>query len=159
MIRLLLILSVAGAMFAQTATRTAATATSSSAFKLGGAEVQVAGVPNWPVVAGDEVQAGEAPVLISFKDGNRVTLAKGSKAKVEKNGDKTLLRLLDGSCSYLLASRAGLGLFVGDKPADIRGTRGSLATASAASVSAARPVVTEVDPPRRLPPPTPISAH
>jgi len=156
MMRLLLILSVAGAMFAQTTTRTAATATSSSAFKLGGAEVQVAGVPNWPVVAGDEVQAGEAPVLISFKDGNRVTLAKGSKARIEKSGGKTLLRLLDGSCSYILTSHLSLGLMAGDKPAEVRGLRGSLSTASAAKAVGDRPVSAEAMLPR---PPPPLSRY
>ena len=145
--RFMLVVSVAGLMLAQTSTRTAATATSRSAFKLGGAEVQVAGIPNWPVAAGDEVQAGEAPVLISFKDGHRVTLARASKARVEKKGDKTLLRLLDGSCSYLLASRGGLGLFVGDKPAEVSGLRGSLATASAAQLVGNPPVSAEQRPP------------
>ena len=155
MLRLLSILSVAGVMFAQTTTRTAATATSSSAFKLGGAEVQVAGIPNWPVAAGDEVQAGAAPVLISFRDGNRVTLARGSKAKIEKNGDKTLLRLLDGSCSYILKSRLSFGLMAGDKPAEVSGLRGSLSTASAAKAAGNLPVSAEVLLPP--PPPTPIS--
>ena len=161
MIRWLLILSVAGAMFAQTTTRTAATATSSSAFKLGGTEVQVAGVPNWPVAAGDEVQAGEAPVLISFKDGNRVTLAKGAKAKIEQDGKKTRLRLLSGSCSYLLASSLGLGFLVGDKPAVIRGSQGTLTMSSAAPLGGANRVVATEAPrrPSAPPPPPPVSQH
>ena len=155
MLRVLLILAVAGAMFAQTAARTTATATSSSAFKLGGVDVQVAGVPNWPVAAGDEVRAGEAPVLISFKDGNRVTLSRGSKAKIEKNGDKTLLRLLEGSCSYVLTSRLSLGLMAGNKPAEVRDLRGSLSTPSAAKPVEIRAVSAEMLPP----PPTPISRY
>ncbi len=156
MLRLLLILSIAGAMFAQTTTRTAATATSGGAFTLVGIVVQIAGVPSWPVAAGDELQAGEAPVLISFKDGSRVTLAKGSKAKIEKNGGKTLLRLLDGSCSYILTSQLSLGLMAGDKPAEVRGLRGSLSTPSAAKAVENRPVSAEVTLPR---PPPPLSRY
>jgi len=161
MLRLLLILSVAGAMFAQTTTRTAATATSSSAFKLGGTEVQVAGIPNWPVALGDEIQAGETPVTLSFQAGHRVTLAKGAKARIEADGKRTRLRLLSGSCSYLLASSLGLGFSVGDKSAVIRGTQGTLTTSAAARTGADRLVATEArlpPPPGPVPGPPPISA-
>ncbi|MCX6634524.1 MAG: hypothetical protein NT090_05480 [Acidobacteria bacterium] len=81
-----------------------------------------------------------------------MTLAKGSKAKVEKNGGKTLLRLLDGSCSYILTSHLSLGLMAGDKPAEVRGLRGSLSTASAAKAVGNRPVSAEAMLPRPGPP-------
>ncbi len=153
MTRVLLVLIAVVVMFGQTTGRSPATVTSSSAFKLAGTEVPVAGVPAWPVAAGDLIQAGEAPAVVAFADGSRVTLSKGSKAKVEKSGDKTLLRLIEGSCTYTLASRMGVGLFVGDKAADVRALRGTLST-SASVVG--RPVSAEAALP---PPPIPLSRY
>ena len=156
MMRLVFIFVIALALFAQSTGRTAATVTSSSSFKLGGVDVPVVGVPAWPVAVGDEIQAGDASTLISFSDGSRVTLDKRAKAKIERDRGKTLLRLVEGSCSYALASRLSLRLFVADKPAEIRGLQGSLSTPSAAKAAIGRPVAAEAV---RPPPPPPLSRY
>jgi hypothetical protein len=155
-----LVLVMAAAMVAQTTVRTAATATSASAFKLGGTEVQVAGIPNWPVALGDEIQAGETPVTLKFQAGHRVTLAEGAKARIEADGKKTRLRLLTGSCSYLLASSLSLGFVVGNKPVVIRGAQGTLVVPTATVAGDDRVVAAEaVKKPSAPPPPAPVSQH
>jgi hypothetical protein len=87
-----------------------ATASSAEPFQLRGARVPTAGVPSWPLMAGDEIATENAAATITFRDGSRVTLARNSRAKLEQQGDNTLLRLLDGSMRYLVSRGSGLRL-------------------------------------------------
>jgi len=102
--------------------------TSPEPFLLRGARVVVAGVPSWPVAPGDEIAIGASPAVISFRDGSRVTLGRNSKAKLESDGRPLLLRLLEGTGAYVLASGSALQLFVGDKRAGLGTTRGVLSS-------------------------------
>src|ERR1035441_6283646 len=85
--RLILFLFAASA-FAATPV---ASVTSSADFQLSGANVIAAGVPSWPLMAGDTVVAGTSAARIRFVDGTLVTL--GSRAKItvqEKKDDLSL---------------------------------------------------------------------
>src|SRR6266700_2631193 len=88
--------------FAQTQV---ATITSDSPFQLRGADVTPGqGVPSWPVMPGDAIQAGETPLTITFQDGSTVVLAPGSSAKVDLSGKTPVFQLENGSAHYSLKS-------------------------------------------------------
>lgn len=76
---------------------------SSAPFTLRGAPVRVAGVADWPLMAGDEIVAGKAPAMITFRDGSRIQLNANARAKVAVAGKQTVLRLTDGQLAYKLS--------------------------------------------------------
>lgn len=79
-------------------------------FKVSGVSVPVSGVSSWPVIAGDELQIGNAPVVLTFKDGSRVTLGKNSRATVEGKSKNAALRLLDGAMAFTLINGSSVRL-------------------------------------------------
>jgi hypothetical protein len=101
-------------------------ASSTQPFDLNGATVPLAGVPSWPVAAGDVIVTHSAPATIVFRDGSRVVMAETSKAKIEAQGGKSVFRLLEGSGKYSLASRPSLSIFVVDRQVTLRSTNGRL---------------------------------
>jgi hypothetical protein len=90
---------------------------STQPFDLNGATAPTAGVPTWPVAAGDVIATHSAPATIVFRDGSRVVVAENSKVKIESQDRKPVLRLLQGSGNYTLAPKPSLALFVLEKPA------------------------------------------
>jgi len=88
-----------------------ANVSSSEAFKVSGVSVPVSGVSSWPVIAGDELMAGNAPVVLTFKDGTRVTLGKNSRATVEGKNKNAALRLLDGAMGFTLSQGSNVRLY------------------------------------------------
>jgi hypothetical protein len=71
--------------------------TSAEPFQLRGQTVQVAGVPSWSALPGDEIVAGKGSLLVVFKDGSRAVIAANSSAKIEKSSNDGLaFRLLSG---------------------------------------------------------------
>ena len=109
-VAVLLFLVVAMSAFAASPV---ASVSSSSDFVLRGVRVATAGVPSWPVLAGDNVLAGVAPARIRFQDGSVVTLAPDSSARVEQKDDSLLLRLTSGSMAFTLAPNSTIGFFSG----------------------------------------------
>ena len=87
-----------------------ATITSSETFELSGVRVPVAGVPQWPLVSGDEVVSGNAPALVSFADGSRVTMNAHSRVKLQVSGKETVLRLLKGDVAYKVSKSSPVRL-------------------------------------------------
>jgi len=88
-----------------------ANVSSTEPFKVSGVSVPVAGVSSWPVIAGDELIAGGAPVVLTFKDGSRITLNKNSRATVEGKEKNAALRLLDGAMAFTLAKGSNVRLY------------------------------------------------
>lgn len=80
-------------------------------FKVSGVSVPVSGVSSWPVIAGDELSVGNAPVVLTFKDGTRVTLGKNSRATVEGKTKNLALRLLDGAMAFTLSRGSSVRLY------------------------------------------------
>jgi len=105
---LILVLLLVALAFAQVQV---ATVTSTSPFQLRGANVTPSqGVPSWPVMPGDKIKAGSAPVTVTFPDGSTITLAPGSEIKVTQSGATPVVTLLSGSASYTLKTLASVGL-------------------------------------------------
>jgi hypothetical protein len=105
---------------------------SAEPFELNGSAVPMAGVPSWPVSAGDMIVTRWAPATIVFRDGSRVVVARDSKVRIEATGNAPVLRLLQGSGRYNLPAKPSLTLFVRDKPAPAKpASQGSFALPSA----------------------------
>jgi hypothetical protein len=80
-----------------------ATITSDGPFQLRGANVAPEqGVPSWPVMPGDTIQAGDKPLTVTFEDGSQIVLAPGSSAKVDLQGKTPVFQLETGSARYSL---------------------------------------------------------
>jgi len=80
-----------------------ATVTSSKPFRLSGAQVPVKGVPNWPLLAGDKLEMGEAPGLIRFHDGTLIYVLPHSKLAIQAVEKQAQVRLEAGGLAYKYA--------------------------------------------------------
>jgi len=88
-----------------------ATITSDSPFQLRGASVtQGQGVPSWPVMPGDAIQAGQTPLTLTFPDGSTIVLAPGATAEVALSGNTPVFRLESGTAHYMLKTLASVKL-------------------------------------------------
>ena len=88
-----------------------ATITSDSAFQLRGAGVTPGqGVPSWPVLPGDTIQAGQTPLTLTFSDGSTIVLSPGATAKVDLLGKTPVFRLESGSAHYALKTLSSVKL-------------------------------------------------
>ena len=88
-----------------------ATVTSTAPFTLRGASVNpTQGVPTFPIMAGDTIQAGNAPTVIAFPDGSMVTLDPNSQGRVEVINGRPVFRLTSGRAEYTLANLTAVGL-------------------------------------------------
>ena len=88
-----------------------ATVTSDSPFQLRGAGVQPGqGVPSWPVMPGDTIQAGQTPLTVTFADGSTIVLAPGASAKISLSGATPVFQLLSGSAHYSLKTDSSVKL-------------------------------------------------
>jgi hypothetical protein len=128
-LRRLILVFIAASAFAATPV---ASITSSSDFQLSGANVIAAGVPSWPVMAGDTVVAGISAARIRFVDGTMVTLGPRSQVTLQKKSDDLSLRLVNGFISFTLASGSALSVYSGNTL--VRAQPGVLTTASAGLV-------------------------
>jgi hypothetical protein len=82
-----------------------ATATSTAPFQLRGANVTTdQGVPSWPVMPGDAIKAGSAPVVSAFADGSSVILDPGSSARITISGQTPTFLLECGTARYTLSA-------------------------------------------------------
>ena len=94
-----------------------ATVTSTAPFQLRGANVTTdQGVPSWPVMPGDAIQAGSVPVVITFAGGSSVILDPGSSAKIAISGQILTFRLESGTARYSLSALSGVKLTALDDP-------------------------------------------
>jgi hypothetical protein len=108
-----------------------ATATSSEAFELRGASVSTTnGVPSWPVMPGDVVVSGDAPVTLTFADGSKITMSVLSKGTVTMENGVPTFDLQSGLADYSLKSPGAVQLKVYDKTLATKHDQGSLSTSS-----------------------------
>ena len=88
-----------------------ATITSDSPFQLRGVGVTPGqGVPSWPVMPGDAVQAGQTPLTLTFSDGSTIVLSPGATAKVDLAGKTPVFQLQSGSAHYMLKTLSSVKL-------------------------------------------------
>jgi hypothetical protein len=83
-----------------------ATITSSGPIKIAGANVPTRGVPEWPLVAGDVVETGNAPALVKFSDGSRITLQSNSRFRLDATRSGTWMRISSGTARVDLSPKA-----------------------------------------------------
>lgn len=115
---------VAAAAFGQ---NQVATVSSPSTFTLRGASVNPGqGVPDWPVLARDTIQAGTSPTTVTFPDGSTITLNPGAEATVNLNGQTPVFRLLKGSAQYALKTLTSVQLMSGNQVVALTSLAGSL---------------------------------
>jgi hypothetical protein len=102
-----------------------ATITSEGSFQLRGANVAPEqGVPSWPVLPGDTIQAGDKPLTVTFEDGSQIVLGPGSSAKVDLSEKTPVFQLETGSAHYSLKALDSVKLVTVDKqvtPKDLAG--------------------------------------
>jgi hypothetical protein len=84
------------------------TASSSGAFDLNGIAMAPEGVSSWPVIAGDEVRSGAAPVIIRFQDGSRMTLGEQSRVRLTATGDAVSVNLIGGQAQFALSTDSSM---------------------------------------------------
>jgi hypothetical protein len=97
-----------------------ATVTSSAAFELQGHEVNVAGVPSWPVAAGDVVATHSAPATIQLREGARITLLEDSRVRIESTtGTDLKVDLLAGRLRLGSTVPKQAAIFVDGKPVQV----------------------------------------
>src|SRR5947209_4615946 len=60
-----------------------ATVSSGESFEVDGVKVPVAGLPSWPLMAGDVISTGEGPAVISLGDQGSLVLSKNSKLQLQ----------------------------------------------------------------------------
>jgi hypothetical protein len=108
-----------------------ATATSSEAFELRGASVSTTnGVPSWPVMPGDVVVSGDAPVTLTFADGSKVMMSVLSKGTVTMENGVPTFDLQSGLADYSLKSPGAVQLKVYDKTLPTKHVQGSVSTSN-----------------------------
>lgn len=132
-----------------------ATVSSGEDFSLKGAPAPVAGVPSYPVMLGDEIQAGKASATLRFKDGSKVTLAPHSRARIEDTGSQVAVRLISGGGGYSFSQGSSLLLFAGSKAVPTPGNSGQFALqATSGGGAAAIPAIqySEYTAAKKLPP-------
>jgi hypothetical protein len=88
-----------------------ATVTSTAPFQLRGANVTTdQGVPSWPIMPGDAIKAGSAPVIITYADGSSIILDPGSSAKITISGQTPTFQLECGTARYSLSALSAVKL-------------------------------------------------
>ena len=93
-----------------------ATINSVGSFQLRGATVNPrAGVPGWPVAAGDTIQAGNELVTLTFLDGSTIVLAPHATARVDVQGGTPVFRLNSIAPHYVLRSLNAVKLMLADE--------------------------------------------
>jgi ferric-dicitrate binding protein FerR (iron transport regulator) len=133
-------LSLAAVSFAA---QPVASVTSGVPFDLRGNRVNVAGVPAWTVLSGDEISTQSGQAVIQLRDGSRVTVFGSSKVQVDSDDQTYSVRLLSGSMQ-VLSALPGLRVYVQSSlvtPSigDVVSSAGSPALAKAQGASAVRP--------------------
>lgn len=124
--------------------------TSSESFYLRGKLVQVAGVPSWSALPGDEITAGDSSLMVTFTDGSQATIATRSKARIEQSArGQILFRLLAGDMTVRATATSTTAFYNGTSSLRVRPSEE--VTVTFGNSSSAQSAV------RRVPPPPPPS--
>jgi hypothetical protein len=78
-------------------------------FQIDGHSIDTPGVTSWPLVLGDELTSSQnSPVIVLFRDGSRVKLDAGSRAKIAGSEDQPKVVLLSGTLDFKLVPKSSL---------------------------------------------------
>jgi hypothetical protein len=104
-----------------------ATVTSSAAFTLRGAGITPGqGIPMWPVLAGDNITAGNAMAIVTYPDGSVITLTPGSEGRIDLVNGQPSFQLLSDTAHYSVKSKNAVALFVLNHMVDVTSLSGTL---------------------------------
>jgi hypothetical protein len=98
-----------------------ATVTNSGGLALNGTKLAVSGVSSWPLVPGDSLATSTSAAVILFPDKSRFAVEKNSRVKLEREGDKVLVRLLEGALAYRLVAGSRVQLVALGRPVTSQG--------------------------------------
>jgi hypothetical protein len=80
-------------------------------FQLDGHTINTPGVTLWPLVLGDELTSSQnSPVIILFRDGSRVKLDAGARAKIAGSDEQPKVVLLAGTLDFKLVPKSNLNV-------------------------------------------------
>jgi len=85
-----------------------ATVESPGTFTLRGRSITPDGIGHWPVYRGNTVAAGDTAVLLRFRDGSQVLLARNSEVVVSDEAGRAQMKLVKGRVSYQSTGTSGL---------------------------------------------------
>lgn len=133
-----------------------ATLSSPEPFELQGVRVPVAGVPSWPLVRGDVIATTSSPAVVSFPDRSQATVEKGSRVQIQREGDHTTLRLLDGTLLFQWSPDSKVQLRAADRTvAPQPGSQLSVSVLKSGSSSTVQTSPGRYQPSAKKPPPPP----
>lgn len=95
--------------------------TSHGQVSLRGVTLPMAGVPAWPVVAGDTIETGLFPATIFLKDGTRLALGEKTKVVVDQLEAGLWVGLAVGNLEYRSAARSRTTISAEGKAVDLSG--------------------------------------
>ena len=98
--------------------------TSSAPFEIQGHEVNVAGVPSWPVADGDIIATRSGSATIQLREGTRVTLLEDSKVRIDStSGAGLIIDLLAGRLRLGSLATKQVSVHVDGKPVQVSSGR------------------------------------
>ena len=81
-------------------------------------------VPSWPLVAGDVIEAARAePAMMSFADGSRVLLDKGSRVKLVMREQALTVVLVGGSAAFSMSANSTMKVYADSNLVGGQGSR------------------------------------
>jgi len=95
-----------------------ATVSGSAGLTVNGVSVPTAGIPRWPVSAGDEIATGTDSASILFQDGSRITLGRNTRARLSTHSPVGI-DLLAGTANYKFVSPANSEVNAFGRPVDL----------------------------------------
>ena len=138
-------LGIAGLAFAADSI---GTVSSSAPFELSGVAMRADGVSSWPIVAGDEVRSINAPVIIRFQDGSRITISEQSRLVLVRTGSTLSANLMSGQAQFNLTQESSLQVFnLGWRSVARSGSISTRSVTGGAQVSGPRAEVSRIPPP------------
>jgi hypothetical protein len=101
------------------AAQPAATVFTSGPLKINGVQMANAGIPSFPLAAGDEIATTANQAIIVFPDGSRITMGKGARAKLSTEGPRGI-DLLAGTAVYKSTSLSTFGMRAFGRPVNLQ---------------------------------------
>jgi len=81
-------------------------------------------VPSWPLVTGDIIEAARAePAMLSFADGSRVLLDKGSRVKLEMRDQMLTVVVVGGSAAFSMSANSTMKVYADNNLVGGQGSR------------------------------------
>jgi hypothetical protein len=101
---------------------------SRGAVNISGVRVDIAEVPSWPVVTGDDLGTFAEPAMINFDDGSRLLIDSSSVVRLEQRSKNVMVVVLSGSADFILAGKSELQVYANDTLVTKQGVKSGTAS-------------------------------